>query len=138
MQAKNMMIVGSALILLSLFVPAATVSAGFLSRSMNGYETDLVFSGAIGFILLLIGLNAKPVAGKPFSAIGGILALVSLGVVAMIFVRMSSLTFESGVSSSTGLALPLCGLGSLLSVVAGFTSQPKPAEQPAVPTTPAA
>lgn len=129
MNAKTLTLIGAALLLFALFVPAATVSAGVLSQSMNGYETDLVFAAGAGFFLLLIGLGAKPVAGKMFSGFGVLLALLALVVVGMVLINVSSVAVTSAASVTTGTAPIMAGLGALLALV-GCASKP-PTTSPA-------
>lgn len=133
MNPKTMMLIGAGCILLSLFTPVATVSAGFMSRAMNGYETDLVMAGIAGFIILILGLGVKPVPGNKFSPLGGILGLISLLVTVWFFLNLTTVSATTGATVSTGLAAPLCGLGSVLAMIAGFTGIPKAAD--AQPTT---
>lgn len=128
MNPKTMMLIGAGCILLSLFTPVATVSAGFLSKAMNGYETDLVMAGIAGFILLLLGLGVKPVAGNKFSPLGGILGLASLAITGWVFLNFTTVSATTGAAVSTGIAVPLCGVGSLLAMIAGFTGVPKTAD----------
>jgi hypothetical protein len=130
MNPKTMLLIGAGCILLSLFTPVATVSAGFLSRAMNGYETDLVMAGIAGFILLLLGLGVKPVPGTKFSPLAGILGLISLVITGFVFINLTTVSATSGAAVTTGIAVPLCGVGSLLATVAGFTGIPG-AESPA-------
>lgn len=134
MNSKTMTIVGAALLLFALFVPAATVSAGFLSKSMNGYETDLVFAGGAGFFLLLIGLSAKPVPGKVFSGFGVFLSIVALLVVGMVFMNLTSVSVTSPADISTGLAPVMAGLGALLALVGCATRTAGTVEAPAAVT----
>ena len=137
MNPKTMLLIGAGCILLSLFTPVATVSAGFLSRAMNGYETDLVMAGIAGFILLLLGFGVKPVAGNKFSPFAGILGLIALGITGWVFLNLTTVSVTSGAAVSTGVAIPLCGVGSLLATIAGFTGVPPQTDaQPT--TTPAA
>lgn len=133
MNAKTLMIVGSALMIVSLFMPIATMSAGIFSRSMNGYESDLAFSGIIGVILLLVALARKETPGKRYAPLAAILAGIAIFNVFSLFLRLAGLTLGSDVSSSIGMALPICGLGSLLAFVASLTTVPN-LDSPVPPT----
>lgn len=134
MNAKTLMIVGSVMMIVSLFMPITTISAGIFSRSMNGYESDLVFSGIIGVVLLLVALARKGTLGKRYAPWAAILAGIAIFSVSSLFLRLAGLALESDVSSSIGMALPVCGLGSLLAFVASLTTVPN--LQPSVPPTP--
>ena len=136
MNTKTLMLVGAILMILSLFLPVATVSAVFLSRSINGYESDLIFSGIIGFILLLVGLFWNGTPSKRYSPIATVLAGIALFNVLALFVRATGLDTTETITTSMGLGLPVCGLGSLLSFVAGLTRIPViPTPTTGVPTT---
>lgn len=130
MNAKSLILIGAALILFSLFVPVATVSAGFLSRSMNGYESDLVLAGGTGFFLLLVGLTGKPEAGKIFSAFGIVLALATFAIVAWVALNLTTVSVTADASVSTGLAPMMAFVGGLLALVGSAT------RAPATPPTP--
>lgn len=138
MNAKTMLLVGSGLILLSMFVPVATVSAGFLSKAMNGYDTDLVFAGGAALIIFLIGLGAKGQPGKAHSPLGALLSVVCIVVVGMVYLNVTSLSLSSsGAAVSTGIAPIMAGIGSVLALVGSLKKEPMVAETPAT-TTPAA
>lgn len=124
MNAKTLMTIGSILMIFSLFTPIGTVSAGFLSRSMSGYESDLVFSGILGIVLLLIGLTHKGTAGKRYAPLAAILGGIAMFNVFSLFIRLAGLTVSNTASMSIGMALPICGLGALLTFVASLTTLP--------------
>jgi hypothetical protein len=126
MNAKTLMIVGSSMMIFSLFTPITTISAGLFSRSMYGYESDLAFSGIIGFVLLLVGLSKKDTPGKRYAPWAAILSGISIFSVFSLFLKLAGLAIDSEVSSSIGMALPICGLGSLLAFVASLTTAPIP------------
>jgi multidrug transporter EmrE-like cation transporter len=109
MNAKTMTLIGAILILVSLFLPAVTISAGFLSKSINGYETDLIFAGLPGFVLLIVGLAGKMTPDKHFSLAGAFFAILSLLVCGIVFLNVSSVG-TSDVDAAMGAALPLCAL----------------------------
>jgi len=119
------MIVGSTMMIVSLFTPITTVSAGIVSRSGYGYETDLIFSGIMGFVLLLVGLVKKGTLGKRYAPWAAILAGIAIFIVFSLFLKLAGVTIDidTGVSMSIGLALPMCGLGSLLAFIASLTIQ---------------
>lgn len=124
MNSKTLMSVGSVMMIVSLFMPIATISAGIFSRSMNGYESDLAFSGIIGVALLLVALSKKETPGKRYAPWAAILAGIAIFIVFSLFLKLAGLTSGSDVSSSIGMALPICGIGSLLALVASLTTAP--------------
>jgi hypothetical protein len=135
MNPKTLMIIGSVMMIVSLFTPILTLSTGLFSRSMNGYETDLVFSGIIGVILLIVALSKKGTPGKRYAPWAAIIAGIAIFNVISVFVRLVGVDTGSNVSSSMGIALPLCGLGSLLTLVASLTQIPPTIQALQPPTT---
>lgn len=139
MKGKTLVLLGSILILIAMFTPAATLSAGIFSRGLSGYETDLMFSGVMGLILFLAALIKKEVPGKRFFPLMAIAAVIAMYFPISLFLKTAGLALSEDVSLSMGVALPLCGIGALLAFVGCLTKAPgavqpeKPPEAPSGP-----
>lgn len=125
MTPKNLTVTGALMLLVALFMPAVTIEAGFLSRTMMGYQTDLLMSGGAGLVLLLVALNAKPQAGKAFSPFGIVLSIIALLIIGNLFLNISSVSASNDLASSAmGLALPLALAGGVVGVIGAAKKEP--------------
>jgi hypothetical protein len=69
---------GAVLLIIGIFMPWFNLKTFFGNIPIRGYTGDGIFIGAIGVILLFIAIVVKPEIGKPFSIVGGFLALLAL------------------------------------------------------------
>lgn len=71
MRAKNMVIFGGLGLVVGALLPWGTTTAGYSQLSILGFEGDGVISGAIGLVLVLVGLARKPNPNKKFFPLAG-------------------------------------------------------------------
>lgn len=67
MNAKTLVIIGSMLIVMSLFAPVATITSR--KFSINGYEIEKAIASGTGLILILINISNNILAGRQFRQI---------------------------------------------------------------------
>lgn len=114
---KLLFSLGGILLLVGVFLPWFRLITLFGNLPIRGYTGDGIFSGGIGIILIIVSIFAKPKVGKPFSMVGGILAVLAL--ILIISKIYSVLSIGEGMTS-VGVGIYVSILGAILSIVGGF------------------
>jgi len=112
------MLFGSIGLILALFFPVVSITVGYISKSMNGYETDLGFTGLLAIIAFLASFSDGK-QGKRYHPFIGFLGLLSCLFVIFMFLRMAALE-----NVSIGISAPLAFISSILISVGGLSILP--------------
>jgi hypothetical protein len=124
---KNLTFISALLLAIGAFMPWAVITSLFLgiSRSISGVETDGIFSGVGGFILLLVAFGIKGTPGKSYSLFGFIISLLCfLLLISKIFSVNQLAAQGNDVVINIGAGLYLSILGSMLGMFASLTKTP--------------
>lgn len=113
MRAKNMVIFGGLGMVVGAVLPWGTTTAGYSQLSIFGFEGYGVISGAIGLVLVLVGLARKPNPDKSFFPLGGLLSLIAGYIVI-------STMFNIGSIGNDMFGIAQIGSGLYVSVVSVF------------------
>lgn len=126
-RGQSLCLAGGVALVFGAFLPWATVQSLVLgvSRSMAGYQGDSIIAGGAGLILLLVGVTAKPTAGKRHSAFAVVLALVA-GLVVLLYLPAAADGTKpaSGIIVTNGPGLYLSLVGCVLALVGGLQTTP--------------
>ena len=130
---RKLALVGAAGLLLGALMPWASVSSGFISVTVAGYEGDGILTGAAGVLILLIALIARGQQGKRYSyGIVG-LAVVAAGIAGYDIVHAQSVAEDvrplANASVEIGLYFTL--VSAIVALVGGWQRVPA-APYPAV------
>jgi cation transport ATPase len=118
--AKTLVIVGGVLIMLGALLPWGSVNAGIFSRSISGIEGDGLITGALGTILLFIGIFTHLKSGKYFSFWGTIISIIVVVIMASkTCTIMGIMSSNSSVNTSLGIGLFVSLFGGLLGIWGG-------------------
>lgn len=110
---RALVILGSLMMIASLVMP---LRGNYLIETGKvesyGFQSNLTYSALIGFFFIFLGLFMNGTHGKryaPWAAIFPAMAIINL---VLVFMETERLVIESDNSTTIGLALPLCILGS--------------------------
>ena len=121
MNAKNMVIFGGLGLIIGAALPWGSTTAGFGQMSINGYEGDGIISGAIGLVVLLVGLATKPKVGKSFSPLAGIVLLFAGYIVIKTMFNIGSVGNDQFGIVQIGSGLYLSAGSVLIGLLGSFT-----------------
>ncbi len=113
--AKWLVIAGAGLIMLGTILPWAKMDAGIFSKTLTGIETDGIFVGGLGVILLFIGLSTRVKIEKIYSILGTIVSgIAGLFLISMMFRFAGLIGTTVGVQMSLGSGIYVALLGIIL------------------------
>lgn len=116
---KILLIVGSVMMIFSLFTPV--IRSGLWSDNsiylLYGYQTDLRGVALIGLILLLLAFFRKGTHGKRYAPWATILPVTAFIDIFSYFMKLVKLPVYSDHTTTVGVALPLCMLGSFFTLI---------------------
>jgi hypothetical protein len=99
-----------------------------------GWEDNGYVTGAIGVVLLLIGLLRRAPGRQPYSMAAALLAGVALLEVAGCFLRVLEINPEAGFFPATKVGIYVSLLGALLALAGGLSRTPLKASQGDAPS----
>ena len=132
---RSLVLVGAFLLCMGSRLPWMSVPALFGVSGPNveaieiGWEDNGYVTGAIGLVLLGVGLLRKPPDHRPYSIAAATLAGVALLQVAGCFLRFLELNPSAGFFPATKVGIYVTLFGALLSLAGGLARAPlKPSQ----------